>query len=345
MGGVRRSVLTGVVGLTLAASAGCGAKQSLSSPAGASAGQGQDAGARGGAGGRRTRDGGGQGLAGGDTDGAMVQGGAATETTCLGDGGWTTPLDGGPTAADGGVCQMLAPDPPTFPWDQAHLPPRDGGASGSGCQTSSSGGQVVDVVCSGDAWLSANGGAAPNVPTLTWDDGSSLSWNATGLDPSFPPLIAPGAADQRVWAQMESHGWLSVPGQCGWSWDQTMDLRDSPGGPIRFTARQGASIPEPTSAELAALFGVGALATTACTHDAVGGPALFRQTLQDHVLQTDPPQLVPYAQPTRVTTPNGTFQVLWYSRSQVARPLSTTCAGCLNQGPTVGLVAARIAAP
>ncbi len=280
------------------------------------------------------------------SDGGTAQGGGGTETMCVGDAGWNAALDGGGSAADAGVCAVLPADLPAFPWVQPHVGAVD--ASASNCQTTSVSGQIVDMVCRGQAWLRASGAAATSgeaVPTLTWDDGSSVSWDATGLDPSIPAPIAPGAADQRVWAELETHGWLAVPGQCGWSWDQTMDLRDAQGGPIRFMARQGASVPEPTADELLALFGASVQPRLSCTHDALGGPALFHQTLLDQVLETNPPQVIPYGRPTVITTPNGRFGVLWYSRTQVARPLSNTCAGCLNQGPIVGLIASRIAAP
>ncbi len=349
---VVRPVLAGLVGFALASSSACGSRQSLSSPTGLGGAAGASASGTGGSQttgtGAARADGGRVGLFDGGGDADVTQGVGPTETTCVGDGGWPASLDAGGAAGDAGICDTLPADPPAFPWSQPHVGARDGGSADSGCQTTSVSGQTVDVACSGAAWLRAVGSMTANgqpAPTLTWDDGSSVAWDPTGLDPSIPAPIAEGGADQRVWAELESHGWLAVPGQCGWSWDQTMELRDSAGGAIRLLARQGASVAEPDSAELAALFGVDARATTFCTHDALGGPALFRQTLHDHQLATDPPQVIPYAQPTRVTTPNGTFQVLWYSRSQVARPLSTTCAGCLNQGPIVGLVASRIAAP
>lgn len=340
--------------LAAASSAGCGGKQSLSSATGiggAAGRRGGGAGTRGGTGAFGAADAGPYvALDGGDVLVDARTGGV--ETTCVGgDGGLTASPDGsalGGGDADAGVCAALAADPPAFPWA---IEPQLGagnvadGSGGSGCWTTTVSGQVVDVVCSGAAWLRPNGGAGGsggNVPSVTWDDGSRLSWQPAGLDTSIPPPIAPGSADQRVWAEMESHGWLAVAGQCGWSWDQTMDLRDAAGGKIRFMARQGAGEPEPTSEDLNALFGVHVETVTSCTHDALGGPALFHQSLHEHLLVTSPMQVIPYGQATQVTTPNGSFAVLWYSRSQVAHPLSTTCAGCLNQGPIVGFVASPL---
>jgi hypothetical protein len=319
-------------GLADASSAGCGAKQSLTSTTGTDGGGvGRDAGVR-------VRPEGGSGPADGGGYTALDGGGGVTETICAGDAG---PLDAGPPG-DAGVCNTLPADPPAFPWG---IPSQIGsGGNGSGCHANNLSGQIVDLVCSGSASLAMGpgpDGGAGGTPTLTWDDGSTLAWLPGEVDSAIPPPIAAGSPDQRVWAQLESHAWLSVPGQCGWAWDQTMELRDSAGGNIRFMARQGASVSEPSSAELLALFGADAQPVTSCTHDVLGGPALFHQSLHDHVLQTTPAQLIPYGKPVRVTAPNGSFDVLWYSRTQVAYPLTSTCAGCLNQGPIVGFVASR----
>jgi len=352
---MKRHRLLVLVGLAVASSTGCGGKQSLSSPGGIGGAAGHKSGGPGAPGGQ-------SGFGAADS-GAVVylDGGGAVldartggvETTCVGaDGGlMRPPLGGSPDAGagDGGVCATLPADPPAFPWTiEPQLGAVSAGGDGSlasGCRATTVSGQVVDVVCSGAAWLRPNGGTGGSggaVPSVTWDDGSRLSWEPAGLDPSIPAPIAPGAADQRVWADLESHGWLAVPGACGWSWDQTMTLRDADGGRIRFMAREGAGEPEPSAADLGALFGVSTDAVTWCTHDVVGGPALFHQTLHEHVLATNPPQVIPYGQATEVTTPNGNFAVLWYARSQVAYPLSATCAGCLNQGPDVGFVASPL---
>lgn len=338
-------LLAGIGGLAVASSIGCGGKQWLSSPTGTGGAAGKSGGGTGGA---RTMPH--PGADGGETPtldggGSVAPGNTGTQTTCLGaDAGMVGPPDQGTLDAGAGACASLPADAPTFPWTIE--PQQGGGTPGdasvtSGCLTTLVGGELVDAVCSGLAWLRPNGGAGGsggNVPSLTWDDGSRLSWQPAGLDPSIPPPIAPGAADQRVWAQLESHGWLAISGQCGWAWDQTMEVRDAPGGRIRFMARQGAGEPEPSQADLTTLFGVRTDAATWCTRDVVGGPALFHQSLYEHVLGTSPAQVIPYGQATQVTTPSGTFAVLWYARGQVAHPLSATCEGCLSQGPIVGFV-------
>src|SRR6185312_12038944 len=262
-------LLAGIGGLAVASSIGCGGKQWLSSPTGTGGAAGKGGA---GAGGTRTMPHPGAGgawdggempaLDGGDSAGP---GSTGTQTTCVAaDGG----VVGGPdqettVGGDAGACVSLPADAPTFPW--ALEPQLAGGSGGdasiaSGCLTTLAGGELVDAVCSGAAWLRPNGGAGGsggNVPSLTWDDGSRLSWQPAGVDASIPPPIAPGAADQRVWAQLESHGWLAISGQCGWAWDQAMEVRDAPGGRIRFMARQGAGEPEPSQADLTTLFGVG----------------------------------------------------------------------------------------
>ncbi len=339
-------VVGGLAGATMATPAGCTTPVALS----------EGTGNGGGTGGARPRDGGHTGGAAafdGSADGppfGLGTGGAGT--TCL------NQTDGGAIAdaaaadahatSDGGVCFTLPPDPRVFPWI---FEPRGSSAtvdaSASGCQLNVVSGQLVDVVCSGPAFLRADGGltdAGASAPSIVWDDKSVLSWSPMA-NASIAAPIAAGASPQRVWAAMESHGWLSVPGQCGWTWNQTMEVRDSAGGPIRFMAREGASLPELTSEESMALFGTSTAPVAACTHDVMGGPGLFHQTLNDHVLGMGNPQRIPYAQPTNVATPNGTFAVVWYSRTQHAQASSTSCAGCLNQGPIVGLLASRVLAP
>ena len=52
---------------------------------------------------------------------------------------------------------------------------------------------------------------------------------------------------------------------------------------------------------------------------------------------------LPYPRSTRVTAPNGTFDVFWYARAQEI--LDATCDDAVHQVPMVGFIASRVASP
>jgi hypothetical protein len=226
-----------------------------------------------------------------------------------------------------------------------------GGAT-SGCLLTPTADNSLNVTCSGAAWLRPTGGAADNGPTITWDDGAQLQWPSYGPVSPIAAPIAPGAPAQRVWAEMQSHE-NSVKGPfatigSALTFDetttiQTMTLRDTQGGNIRFIAQQGDNLPDPTPDQLNALFGVTADAVPTCSLEDQGVGYAVRATVDDHLLETTPPQKIPYGRTTRVTAPNGTFDVFWYTRAQEI--LEGSCDNAVHQVPMVGFLASRVASP
>lgn len=280
-------------------------------------------------------------------------GGSSAEGGAIGSGG--APYLGGISDAslppsDDATCNPGFEYLRTFPW-QFQQRPGSGGQGGGSSDAGYSGCQVTptyDVSCSGAASLQGltDGVGGAGGAAVVWDDGSKLIWGPPDLtDGTIPPPIAPGAADQRVWAEMKRYTVAAADSMCGATDVQTMDLRDSAGGNILFMALQTPGLPELTDADLLPLFGVGANTVPSCSYQTIEGCTSRTETLNDHVLQTSPPQTVHYGQPAQVTTPNGSFSVIWYSRSEQTVAPVTACTCSAVAGQTVAFAAARTAPP
>lgn len=278
------------------------------------------------------------------------------------DGG--LPGDGGDAAAPAPGCEVVPQDQATFPWiieakgsiagpTGAGGTSGVGGGSGSGCRSTFGQTSYEDIVCTGAAWLRPTGGvggAGGNVPSLTWDDGSKMSWEPHALDPAIPPPIAQGAPDQRVWADLQIHqtGQVGVFATIGETLDlqpavQALTVRDSQDGAIRFIALQGVGVAELTAEQLNTLFGVTAQIVPVCSFEQRDSQHDIRLTLDDHALQTTPTQLIRYGVATQVTSPKGAFAVLWYHRDQ--QIATAYCAPGVHDVPSVGVVVSRTATP
>ncbi|MFL5306442.1 MAG: hypothetical protein ACJ8F1_14590 [Polyangia bacterium] len=278
------------------------------------------------------------------------------------DGG--LPSDGADAAAPVMGCDVLPEDQATFPWI---IEPKGkvagptgaggttgvGGGSGSGCQSTFGQSSYQDVVCTGAAWLRPTGGvggAGGNVPSLTWDDGSKMSWEPHALDPAIPAPITQGSPDQRVWAELQIHvttqsGPFVTIGPALWGQPaiQVLTVRDSQNGPIRFIAQQGTGLADPTVEQLTALFGVTAHSVPVCSFEQRDSQYDMRFTLDDHVLETTPTQLIRYGVGTEVRSPFGIFAVVWYRRDQ--QIAAAYCGPGARDTQTVGFVASRTASP
>lgn len=248
-------------------------------------------------------------------------------------------MDAGPTggvgghdAADAGSCV----DPlgqATIAWT---FSPADAGTGtgDSGCQVTPNPIQP-DVTCSGAAWLRAGDAG----PTLTWDDGNQLVWDTSTFKQPIVPPIEAGAPDLRVWAQFTRHVQV-ICSFCGSYTNQTVEVRDAAGGPTLHLGIGGHRLPGPTSAQVTALFGVDALAQATCTLQTADGCTPISRTLQEHVLQTPTPVVIPAGTLTQLLAPNGQFQVYWYEASDQPTG-SPTCVDNNAAGPPIGFVATR----
>ena len=276
--------------------------------------------------------------------GSMGTGGAPY---LAGTGGGSTGGAGGTVGVGGiggesGKCG--AQQEPFFPWEVT--PSNGSGDAGgvsdagpSGCQVAAgNAGFYPNLSCSGEAWLRATGGVGgAGGPTVTWDDGSQLSWVGPA---SLPPPIAPGAPDERVWVQLVQQN-VTLAGPYT-RLTQKMDLRDSSGGPIRLMAWNGETLPDLTSDEIVAVFGVDASTVTSCRSPYVNGGASSSVTLSDHLLQTAPVTQIPYGQITAVNAPTGSFAVFWYALLANATP-SVICEQCFS-GPRLSFIASKVPA-
>lgn len=276
------------------------------------------------------------GVTGGPTGGTVGStGGAGAGPGGMAGGG--AGVTGG-EVLDAGVCAKPV-DPPVIPWNLV-IP--DAGTSsaaadggGSGCQRTGSE-SLWTGTCSGPAWLRPGGGS----PTLTWDDGAQLVWNTAAWS---QPIAPPGAAatETRVWASLIRE--VRVPCVvCGYIETTTIEIRESAGGKLLFLAKEGLGAPEPTGDQLMALFGVAARTRATCTLADRDGCTAIWLTVNDHLIDTTPPQIVPPAVRTTVMVPDGAIQVIWTSSVEQQLGLIPGCADGTPNGPPMGFVASRL---
>ncbi len=216
----------------------------------------------------------------------------------------------------------------TIPFDLVAAETADEVGS-SGCSSPGS--------CSGEAVVTSSGGTFE----LTFADTSRLVWR--GADPSFvgPPMAVDG---DTVWAEYtEEHP--EVCPVCGTYERTSLVVRAAQDGEVLWVGQQGQRLAEVDEALVTELFGVTARSESACSTDtfSAGCYTVTRQVF-DHVLETEPEQVISHAQVTRVDTPNGAFDVVWASSEEDAEFNS----GCAD-GPGVahdrGFAARRVLEP
>jgi hypothetical protein len=234
----------------------------------------------------------------------------------------------------------------TFAWTFAAaaadsgVDPDGGGAADAGpdaaapsrCIASTSG--FVTETCIGGAWLRSSAVG----PILMFDDGSTLTW-----DPVGPPTPAPyvhQAGGDRVWARYGSSH--SPPcGDCATEPDLALEIREGTSGTVRFYAAQGIDLSDLSDGDASDIFGVTATASPTCASQVTNVCASVDRTEFSHILQTSPAQTVPFAAPTQVTTPNGTYAVLWTASSD-ANPMFVACEDFTGLVRDNGFVATRL---
>ena len=84
-------------------------------------------------------------------------------------------------------------------------------------------------------------------------------------------------------------------------------------GKVRFFDQQGDVLPNLTAAQIMDIFGTTATQIFSCTFPTYAGCYSFLRSEFDEQLGTTPPQTIVDATLTKVTTPNGIFQVIWAS--------------------------------
>jgi hypothetical protein len=356
------STLVRPIGILLAAAVALGACSSGSSLGGTGGAAGTAAGGSG-TGGSAT--GGIPGTGGSDTGGSPGTGGIVTGTggsfvtgtggSVTGAGGFSTGTGGGPpgpSLPDGGACSAptmgplsTADAPRPFGWKFTGMP-ADGGAGGAGGKADGGaipgGCQVVPAPypgtrCIGTAQLH---GTATG-PVITFQNGSQLLWDGT-LAKALTPIVeqTDGGVDS-VWVEYENRTVVVCP-FCGAYTTNTLQIRDSQGGPIRFYDQQGDVLPNLTDAQISELFGVGAAALQSCTFPTYAGCYSFLRTEFDHQLQTSPPQTIIDATLTPVMTPNGKFEVVWASSVESYSQRVTGCSDGPGIASDTGFVANRL---
>jgi hypothetical protein len=159
-------------------------------------------------------------------------------------------------------------------------------------------------------------------PSFTFDDGSILSWNDDGAETyvSPPPVVSENTYDVDYTVDNPP-----VCPFCGSSHSASLTVRSAIDG-ILWLGREGSFVGEVEPALIYELFGVPVRRELVCRTEPFGaGCYQVVRDVYDNVLETSIEQRVPHAVPVSVTTPNGSYVVMWASSDQTAT-FDTNCA-------------------
>jgi hypothetical protein len=187
----------------------------------------------------------------------------------------------------------------------------DGGTGPARCRSVSAAYPGTD--CEGTATLEA----LTTGTVVAFADGSKLTWDGTLPSALMPYVVRQTAGTpDTVWVHyQEKH--TVVCAFCGAYTTRTLEIRNGAGtGKIRFFDQQGDVLPTLTPAQIMDIFGTTATQVFSCTFPTSAGCYNFLRSEFDEQLGTTPPQTILDATLTKVTTPNGMFQVIWASSAE-----------------------------
>jgi hypothetical protein len=185
---------------------------------------------------------------------------------------------------------------------------------------------LANYTCRGGAWLRS--GAAG--PVVTFDDGSTLTWDSSSPTASPPYVTQPGG--ERVWVSYRTATTVICP-FCGAYTNRWLEIRNgSSTGTVRHYAQEGNHLGSPLDIAMA-MFGVAVTENKNCQFH-LGGCMSFDRSEFDHWVATAPTQLIPFATPTVVTSPNGTYDVLWAATGE-SRVAYNADGGCTPDSPGI----------
>lgn len=277
-------------------------------------------------------------LAGGCGDGGQV----APPPDAGSDGGSVSPPPDAGLDGSSAACPVdpVAPKStgdrarPVLPWVWE---PAGGGADGGsgsagGCITMKSNGPPLR--CRGMAAVSGS----PAAPALVFGGAGRLRWDASRVAAAVPPpAVATGA---QVWVEY-SEDIIWVCPFCGSYQLHALQVRESEGGKILWMGREGQKLGDLAEGEVRELFGVSARVQPVCQQRFFAGCYDVQRTVLDHVLATTPEQTVRHAKLTRVTTPGGTWEVVWAATQDLAQR-DPRCADGPDPANDSGFAASRI---
>lgn len=219
--------------------------------------------------------------------------------------------------AAGGPKSNGEPRRPVMPWKLSMGDGADGGTE-SGCVHKEDLADYWGDVCSGSAAVAKTEDAL----TLTFEDGSLLSWDSSAIsNPVSQPPLTDG---QVVWVRFTNTRKLAGDSTAGWALSTEIVVRPTEDGDDLFAAIES-HFPKDLWTPL---FGVTARQEAVCSYHYTFSCRNVERTLLEHVLETSPEQRIPNRERTQVVTPKGKFDVVWFSSEQVSSPLE----GCLD-GP------------
>jgi hypothetical protein len=244
--------------------------------------------------------------------------------------GPTMGAGGAPATADGGTAAT---------GDGGAAAAADGGAKVTGpatCQTIPA--AYPGTSCEGTATLEALSSGT----VIAFADGAKLTWDGT-LPSALMPYVVAGATPDTVWVHYQEKYTVVCP-FCGAYTTRTLEIRKGdPTGKVRFFDQQGDVLPNLTASQVMDIFGTTATPIFTCTFPYYAGCSSYLRSEFDQALGTTPPQTVVDATLTKVTTPNGIFQVIWASSVESYVETQTGCSDGPGVASDTGFVASLLA--
>jgi len=195
-----------------------------------------------------------------------------------------------------------------LPWTEpTGLGAAAGGAGGAGAAVDCTGdvGTTPGQICQAEAIVAE--GATGLV--LSLPGGLELAWDETAVPVAVaPPPVAEG---ERVWVRYSRSESMACT-MCGGFENRSLVIRDAPAGEVLWAGAEGHLLEAVDPALIAELFAVAVRYEPACieavTEDSCD-PAVLVEA--DVVLETAPEQVVHRGELATVSTPGGTFDVVW----------------------------------
>lgn len=157
--------------------------------------------------------------------------------------------------------------------------------------------------------------------SMTFEDGGKLTWIGPNESMVGPPVAT---TDAQVWVEYSVSKKTVCP-VCGGYTESSLRVLDADQTTLLWFGQEGPLLEPLSPTTVMELLGVSATDVLPCRQE-VGACTKATRTTSAHSLGTDPPELVPAAVPTRISTPKGDFEVSWVSSTTSDQHFQTGCA-------------------
>jgi hypothetical protein len=153
-------------------------------------------------------------------------------------------------------------------------------------------------------------------PILAFSDGSTLTWPpALSFAHVAPPKVT---GLSTVWVHYQAT--KTTYFMAGSYFSIELTIRNGSGGKTLWLGREGQQLSALDSSTVDALFAAKVRSEAVCSLVVTQTCSDVQRTSYDHILETVPEQRIGHASVTRVTTPQGDYEVLWTHSTMISLP-------------------------